>query len=126
LIDIGVNLTHKSFRPDAKDVIDRAIAAGVEQMIVTGANVRSSRQAVQLARANPDRLYCTAGVHPHNARECDADTTKHLRELAQQPQVVAIGECGMEEMNLPFSRTCCVWLRNVWANRRKRSRKQRQ
>lgn len=96
LIDIGVNLTHKSFRSDAKDVIDRAIAAGVEQMIVTGANVRSSRHAVQLARAYPGRLYCTAGVHPHYARECNADTLKHLRELARQPQVVAIGECGLD------------------------------
>jgi len=96
LIDIGVNLTHKSFRPDQKDVIERAIAAGVEQMIVTGANVRGSREAAQLARAYPGWLYCTAGVHPHNARECDADTLKHLRELARQPQVVAIGECGLD------------------------------
>ncbi|MGB3048665.1 MAG: hydrolase TatD, partial [Dokdonella sp.] len=38
LIDIGANLTHESFRPDFDQVLERALAHGVAQMVVTGAS----------------------------------------------------------------------------------------
>ena len=90
MIDIGANLTHASFRDDLAEVLARASAAGVEAIVVTGTSVEESRRALEL------RLPCTAGVHPHHARDCDATTIPALRELAQHPQVVAIGECGLD------------------------------
>jgi len=95
LIDIGVNLTHDSFDADRDDVIERAAAAGVMRMIVTGTSVTASAQAAELAASRPG-LYATAGVHPHHASELDAHTVGALRELAAQPKVVAIGECGLD------------------------------
>ena len=68
LIDIGSNLTHESFAPDRAAVIERARAHGVMQIIVTGASVESSTAALELARAYPGTLFCTAGVHPHHAQ----------------------------------------------------------
>ena len=102
LIDIGVNLDHRSFDPDREAVIRRAQAAGVEKMVLTGATVKSSQAVAELAATYPRLLYATAGVHPHNARAGDADTLPILRELAAKPEVVAIGECGLD-FNRDFS-----------------------
>jgi TatD DNase family protein len=96
LVDIGANLTHPAFHADLPQVLERARAAGVATIVVTGANVAESRQATQLAEAQPSMLYATAGVHPHHARECDAHTLPALRELASHPRVVALGECGLD------------------------------
>jgi TatD DNase family protein len=96
LIDIGLNLTHDSFDADRDAVIVRARAAGVVQMILTGASAAGSREAAALARTDPGRLYATAGVHPHHATELTADVLAQLERLAQQPEVVAIGECGLD------------------------------
>jgi TatD DNase family protein len=95
LVDIGANLTHPAFHADLPEVLARAQAAGVAQAVVTGTSVQESTAALALAKAN-ESLYCTAGVHPHNARECDDSTIPALRVLAQQPKVVAIGECGLD------------------------------
>jgi TatD DNase family protein len=96
LVDIGANLTHDSFRDDRAEVIARARAAGVTQMVVTGSTVAESRAAADLAAAHPRLLYATAGVHPHHAREVDAGTVPALREIAREKAVVAIGECGLD------------------------------
>ncbi|TLY74374.1 MAG: hydrolase TatD, partial [Gammaproteobacteria bacterium] len=69
LIDVGINLTHDSYDADRDAVIARARAAGVVQMIVTGSTGPSTRQAIELARARPGRLFATAGVHPHHATQ---------------------------------------------------------
>ena len=95
-VDIGANLTHAAFRDDLPQVIERAAAHGVAHVIVTGTSVEGSRAALALARANPAMLSCTAGVHPHDAQHCNAETIPALRELAAHPQVVALGECGLD------------------------------
>lgn len=96
LVDVGVNLTHAAFDVDRAAVIERAIAAGVQQMVLTGTSVAESQQAQQLASQYPGRLYSTAGVHPHDVKQCDDQTMAQLRQLAAQPGVVAIGECGLD------------------------------
>jgi TatD DNase family protein len=96
LVDIGVNLTHKSFREEREAVIERARGAGVVQMIVTGTRLEDSFRAYDLARRHPAVLFSTAGVHPHNARECTPRTLADLHDLALRPGVVAIGECGLD------------------------------
>ncbi len=96
LIDIGVNLTARAFAGDLEQVIARARAAGVVQMVVTGLRVELSWAAHRLAGRYPGVLFSTAGVHPHNARECNATTIGELRTLAARDNVVAIGECGLD------------------------------
>lgn len=102
LIDIGVNLAHRSFEADRKEVIARAFAAGVRTMIITGSSVTSSQEAQRIANMHPGRLFATAGVHPHDSRHCTEDTLSQLRSLAQAKEVVAIGECGLD-FNRDFS-----------------------
>jgi len=96
LIDIGCNLTHDSFDVDRDTVIEAAHQAGVVQMIVTGASAEGSRDALKLARTWPRQLFATAGVHPHRASQYNDETDNLLRELAQQPGVVAVGETGLD------------------------------
>ncbi|HVU82777.1 MAG TPA: TatD family hydrolase [Rhodanobacteraceae bacterium] len=96
LIDVGANLTHESFRHDFDAVLERARAAGVQQMIVTGASRAGSEHALELAREHPGILHATAGVHPHHAGDYGSETDAFLRELAREPEVVAVGETGLD------------------------------
>ena len=96
LIDVGANLTHESFRRDFDAVLDRARKAGVEKMIVTGASRAGSEHALDLARGHPGTLHATAGVHPHHAGDYGAETDALLRALAREPEVVAVGETGLD------------------------------
>jgi len=96
LIDIGANLAHDSFDADRDAVLQRAATAGVGVIVVTGSSADSSRKALALARAHPGVLHATAGLHPHHASEYSAEHEALFRELAREPQVVALGECGLD------------------------------
>lgn len=96
MIDIGVNLTHESFQHDFDEVLTRARENGVQGIIVTGASADESRQALALAQKHPDFLSATAGVHPHHAIDYDDATDALLRRLLESPQVVAVGETGLD------------------------------
>jgi TatD DNase family protein len=96
LIDIGINLTHHGYDADRDAVIARALAAGVSQMVITGASLAGTAQAISLAERLPERLAATAGVHPHHATELDAAAAAQLRSMARSPVVVAVGECGLD------------------------------
>ncbi|MBB5886081.1 hydrolase TatD [Xanthomonas sp. LMG 8992] len=96
LIDIGANLTHESFDRDRDAVLERARAAGVAQLVVTGASREHSPLALQLAQQHPGLLYATAGVHPHHAVEYTAECDAELRALQAHAEVVAVGECGLD------------------------------
>jgi len=77
-------------------VIARAGRAGVIQMVVTGSTLASTGRALELARTYPGTLFATAGVHPHHAGELSATSVAELAELARRPEVVAVGECGLD------------------------------
>ena len=95
IVDIGANLAHDSFHTDLPQVLSRAATAGVDTIVVTGTSVAGSQAAQALAAAHPG-LFCTAGVHPHDAAHCDAGTIPALRALLSLPKVVAVGECGLD------------------------------
>lgn len=96
LADIGANLTNGAFRDDLDAVLERAADAGVGTIVVTGTSEDASRAARELATRYPGRLYATAGVHPHEAKDFGTDSSAALRELAALPEVVAIGETGLD------------------------------
>lgn len=102
LIDIGVNLGHESFDRDREQVIAAARQAGVVAMVLTGTSVAGSDKAAALAALLPGYLYSTAGIHPHDASGFTSDSCAQLLEIAGQPQVVAIGETGLD-FNRDFS-----------------------
>jgi TatD DNase family protein len=78
---------------DRAEVISRAREAGVAAIIVTGCTVESATAARDLCEAVTDfPLFFTAGVHPHNAKDCDESTLQQLTELAKHERCVAIGE----------------------------------
>lgn len=96
IIDTHCHLYYQDFQPDWEQVLARAAAADVQGMIVVGADLASSRQAAQLATDNAP-LYCTAGIHPHDAAGVTDDTITTLQELAvATPKCVAIGEIGLD------------------------------
>ena len=96
LIDIGANLGHDSFDHDRDAVLQRARDAGVSRMVVTGASREGSPKALELAQAHPGFLFATAGVHPHHASEYTEECDAELRALHAHPEVVAVGECGLD------------------------------
>ena len=65
-------------------------------MVLTGSSPETTRAAVTLAKAHPRRLFATAGVHPHHADQWSESVAELLRTAAQNPEVVAIGECGLD------------------------------
>ena len=73
------------------DVIDEARAAGVTRMVTVGTDADQSRAAIDVARAH-DGVWATAGLHPHDAVQ-GVDT---IEPLLDDPQVVAVGECGLD------------------------------
>ena len=95
-IDVGINLTNKQFAGECDEVIDRAISAGVEQILLTGTSVRSSKEALALAEEYPETLFATAGIHPHDAKTMNAESIKILAALLKEKKVVAVGECGLD------------------------------
>lgn len=96
LVDIGINLSHDSYDTDREAVLQRALAAGVVQFVITGASLEGTRSALVLAHAAPQILRATAGCHPHHAIDLDDSAFTALAELATDPLAVAIGETGLD------------------------------
>lgn len=96
LIDIGANLAHDSFADDMPAVLDRAADAGVTQIVVTGSDADSSRTALALAEQAPERLFATAGLHPHHAEHWDATMDELMRTHAHMRGCCALGEAGLD------------------------------
>ncbi|MGZ4715534.1 MAG: TatD family hydrolase [Acidimicrobiales bacterium] len=85
------NHCHLPAGADAAEPIAEARAAGVTRLITVGTDVERSRQAIAVASAHPG-VWATAGVHPHDA----AGGLDGLVELLGAPEVVAVGECGLD------------------------------
>jgi len=102
VIDIGVNLTNSRFSDDLEQVLYRAKQSGVNKLLVTGTNIVESEQAVNLCKINPNMLFATVGVHPHDADNVTDNFINDLSKLAMQKNVKAIGECGLD-FNRNFS-----------------------
>jgi len=101
MFDIGVNLTSAQFAKDRDEVVTRAQQAGMSGMLLTGTNLHESQQAQQLTQRYR-HCWSTAGVHPHDSSGWTQETAEAIRRLAALPQVVAIGECGLD-FNRNFS-----------------------
>ncbi|WP_439473022.1 TatD family hydrolase [Brevundimonas sp.] len=95
IIDSHVNLHAPQFDADRDDVIARAREAGVRMMVEISDKLSTFEATHGLAMAHDD-IWCTVGVHPHEAKDHTDLTAARLVELAQRPRVVGIGECGLD------------------------------
>lgn len=97
LVDSHCHLDMPVFDADRDEVIDRARAAGVSLMMAigTGDGPPDLEAAIRLAEAHPD-ITATVGVHPHDARKFDDSVASRLDALCCHPEVVAVGEIGLD------------------------------
>jgi TatD DNase family protein len=95
LIDSHCHLNAARFAGDEEAVLERALEASVERILVPGWNVASSRRAIELVEQF-DWLDASVGVHPHDAAKVDDVGWREIVELARHPRVVAIGETGLD------------------------------
>jgi TatD DNase family protein len=101
--DTHAHLDYPEFQAELPQVIARAEAAGITKIISIGTDLESSRRAVKLASEFPN-VYAVVGCHPSNADEATSDLQAGLRELAQHPKVVALGETGLDYHRLPSTK----------------------
>jgi len=95
LVDAHCHLVDVAFDPDRAAVLERARQAAVHHVVVIGTTPEDSTLAAALARERAG-LSATAGLHPHEAASWSADTAARLKELLGQPEVVAVGETGLD------------------------------
>ena len=78
-------------------VIARALAAGVQVMVVTGNRLNSSKSAIVMAKTRPKILYAAVGIHPHFVKGDFSDrAVESLKDLVNSPEVVCVGEIGLD------------------------------
>ncbi len=97
LIDSHAHLDGTEFDADREQVLARARAAGVGQIICVGAagDLATAQRTIALAEREPG-LFATVGIHPHEAACLEPSWWPELEALAKHPSVVAIGETGLD------------------------------
>lgn len=94
LIDSHCHLDYYT-ADELPDVLARAKAAGVGEMVTIGTTLAQSAGLPRLTEAHPD-LWCTIGVHPHHAGEAPIPAPEALAAMTQHPRVIGIGESGLD------------------------------
>lgn len=95
LVDTHCHLDFDRFDADRPEVVARAVAAGVERIIVPALHPTNWRAVLQLAKSYPP-VYAALGVHPNSCADWDENWLAELRQLAQHEKVVAVGEIGLD------------------------------
>lgn len=95
MIDIGLNLASKRFK-NKQELIQNALNQGVTGFILTGTSLAESKKVAQLADEFSSCARFTAGFHPHNAKDWNAQSAQELKDLIEHPLCVAVGECGLD------------------------------
>lgn len=95
LVDSHCHLDFPDFADELDAVVARAAEAGVGTMVTICTKVREFERVLAVAERFDD-IWCSVGLHPHEA-EAEPDlTTARLTELARHPKVVGIGETGLD------------------------------
>lgn len=94
MIDTHAHIHDKQYDADRAEVIARARAAGIEQIITVGCDLADSSRALEAAR--DFRVYASVGIHPHEAKDAPDDITAAFEPFLRDQHVVAIGETGLD------------------------------
>jgi TatD DNase family protein len=95
LVDTHAHLDDPDLRGDRDAILERACAAGVVRIIAVGTTAADSGSVCALARARPE-VFAAVGVHPNHAAEAQPGDWERVVDLAGQPEVVAVGETGLD------------------------------
>jgi len=95
LIDTHCHIAFPEYDADREAVIQRALDAGVGEMVIVGTDFSSSQQAIALAERYPF-LHAAVGLHPHEADSMNQILLDQFAALSEHPKVVAIGETGLD------------------------------
>jgi TatD DNase family protein len=95
MIDIGVNFHSSQLKGRTAELLGRAAAAGVTHILATGTSLPASEAALAFARTH-ERVWATAGMHPHDAKHWTAQSAAQFERLWADDRVVAVGECGLD------------------------------
>ena len=94
-IDTHCHLDFERFDEDRTAVVQRALSAGVTRIIIPALDLNNCQTVLQLADQYAG-VYAAVGVHPNSAAGWQDGWIGVLRDLAQHPKVVAIGEIGLD------------------------------
>jgi TatD DNase family protein len=94
-IDTHAHMTSGELAPQLADVIARAEAAGIRQIISVASDAEDAQAAHELATAHRG-IFSSAGVHPHEAGKVAAGDLDRITALWGRPKVVAVGEIGLD------------------------------
>ena len=97
--DTHAHLDYPQFQADLPGVLERAEKAGITRFIAIGTGLESSQRVLDLAIASP-KIFAAAGIHPNHVPDERPDFLPTLREIAQHPRIVAIGETGLDYFRL--------------------------
>ncbi|MDQ2907551.1 MAG: TatD family hydrolase [Ktedonobacteraceae bacterium] len=96
LVDSHAHIDSARFQADREAVLQSAYAGGVTRIVDPGIDLASSRAALTLAKTHPGQVFAGVGVHPHDATTYSDEVGTQFREMARAPEVVAIGEFGLD------------------------------
>jgi len=96
LVDSHCHIDTARFHADREAVIAAAFEGGVTRIVDPGCDLASSEAALALAKAHPGAIYAGVGTHPHDATMHTPEIEARYREMAREPEVVAIGEFGLD------------------------------
>ncbi len=95
LFDSHCHLTDRAYHASLNEVIQRALENQVEYLLTAGLNLDDSLASIKIAEKYPN-VYCSVGIHPHDAKTMQKDSIEQLEKLAGNPKVRAIGETGLD------------------------------
>ncbi|MCL5004667.1 MAG: TatD family hydrolase [Patescibacteria group bacterium] len=100
--DSHTHLQSSVFDNDREIIANRILIDNIG-VVNVGADKESSIKAVELAKKYPNNMRAAVGCHPHHIDEFSAQggpasgwNYEFFKKLAQEPEVVAIGECGLD------------------------------
>ena len=94
LIDSHCHLDYFN-EPERGEIVARAIAAGVGEMVPIGTRLTRSEELRGIADSYP-QVWCTVGIHPHNAAETPVPAPELIAAESSHPKVIGIGESGLD------------------------------
>ena len=102
LIDTHSHIYEPEFDDDRNEVIERAIAAGVDRMLLPAIDTQSHSRMIELAKAHPANCFAMMGLHPTSVNENPtwrdelAEVEEYLRQPPEGVRFYAVGEIGLD------------------------------
>ena len=95
LTDSHCHLFYDEIQNDIENIFDRSKQLGVNRFICVGTNIKDSAQSLEIAEKY-DNVFCSAGVHPHDAKDVGVDYIQQIETMMSSDKMIAVGEIGLD------------------------------